>query len=92
MIYAALLRERRPKNKATPDSRIKTPPPNKASGVELSLLAAVAATVGAGVGARVGSVVGGAFKRVPSIMLTLVPASSDICQAESVVAMRSAGS
>ncbi len=93
-VYAALLRERRPKNKATPASRIKAPPPNKASGAELLLLltAAAAATVGAGVGARVGSVVGGAFTRVPSMMLTLVPASSDICHAESVVAMRSAGS
>ncbi len=93
LIYTARLRERKPKNKATPASRIKVPPPNKASGAELlPLPTTAAATVGAGVGTRVGSVVGGAFTRVPSMMLTLVPASSDICQAESVVAMRSAGS
>ena len=87
LIYAALLRERRAKNKATPASRIKAPPPNKAIGAELlPLLAKVAATVGASVGTRVSTVVGGAFTRVPKMMLTLVPASSDICHAESVVA------
>ncbi len=93
LVYTALLRDRRPKNKATTASRIRVPPPNKASGAELlPLLTGAAATVGAGVGARVGSAVGGAFTRVPSMMLTLVPDSSDICHAESVVAVRSAGS
>ena len=58
----------------------------------LPLLTVAAATVGTAVGSTVGSAVGGAFTRVPNMMLTLVPASSDICQAESVVAVRSAGS